>query len=341
MTAKIKAKTKNLLIEKTKMRKIITIGESVLDMLFRDGLPERSFVGGRIANSAAALGQLGLPVSMVSECGADRVGDMVVDFLSTHNVDVKSVDRFTDGTTAFSAIFCDTGKAKKIVNYGRYPADRFDVVWPRIDEDDIVLFGSLYAIDTPQRERLFELISYAAERKAIIVYLPGFQHGINMRITRVMPAILENLEIADIVIAHERDINNIFPGETSEQAFRNHIEFYCPTYLHINPDLGVTLFSTGKRHDFAHSEALATDNLLGWQSGFAAGIIYMILRNGLTRDQVAATDDDTCQGIIGVAKSFAAECASTADNCLTQGFAEQRKADLEVAMARQEELKNK
>ena len=242
-------------------------------MLFRDGRPERSFVGGRIANTAAALGQLGLPVSMVSECGADRVGDMVVDFLSAHNVDVKSVDRFTDGTTAFSAIFCDTGKEKKIVNYGRYPADRFDVVWPRIDEDDIVLFGSLYAIDTPQRERLFELISYAAERKAIIVYLPGFQHGINMRITRVMPAILENLEIADIVIAHERDINNIFPGETSEQAFRNHIEFYCPTYFHINPDLGVTLFSTGKRHDFAHSEALATDNLLGWQSGFAAGII--------------------------------------------------------------------
>lgn len=323
------------------MRKIITIGESVLDMLFRDGRPERSFVGGRIANTAAALGQLGLPVSMVSECGADRVGDMVVDFLSTHNVDVKSVDRFTDGTTAFSAIFCDTGKEKKIVNYGRYPADRFDVVWPRIDEDDIVLFGSLYAIDTPQRERLFELISYAAERKAIIVYLPGFQHGINMRITRVMPAILENLEIADIVIAHERDINNIFPGETSEQAFRNHIEFYCPTYFHINPDLGVTLFSTGKRHDFAYSEALATDNLLGWQSGFAAGIIYMILRNGLTRDQVAATDDDTWQEIIDVAKGFAAECAGTADNCLTQSFAEHRKADLEAAMARQEELKKK
>lgn len=308
-------------------------------MLFRDGRPERSFVGGRIANTAAALGQLGLPVSMVSECGADRVGDMVVDFLSAYNVDVKSVDRFTDGTTAFSAIFCDTGKEKKIVNYGRYPADRFDVVWPRIDEDDIVLFGSLYAIDTPQRERLFELISYAAERKAIIVYLPGFQHGINMRITRVMPAILENLEIADIVIAHECDINNIFPGETSEQAFRNHIEFYCPTYFHINPDLGVTLFSTGKRHDFAHSEALATDNLLGWQSGFAAGIIYMILRNGLTRDQVAATDDDTWQEIIDAAKGFAAECAGTADNCLTQSFAEQRKADLDAAMARQEELK--
>lgn len=321
------------------MRKIIAIGESVIDMLFRDGRPERSFVGGRLANSAAALGQIGLPVSMVSECGSDRVGDMVVDFLTAHNVDVASVDRFTDGTTAFSAIFCDTGKEKKIVNYGRYPADRFDVVWPRIDEDDIVIFGSLYAIDTPQRERLFELISYAAERKAIIVYLPGFQHGINMRITRVMPAILENLEIADIVIAHETDINSIFPGETGEQAFRNHIEFYCPTYFHINPDLGVTLFSTGKRHDFGCGASRSTDNLLGWQSGFAAGVIYRILTDGLTREELPTADDDTWQGIIDTATAFAAECAATPDNCLTADFAAARKQELESAVARQEELK--
>ena len=126
-----------------------------------------------------------------------------------------------------------------------------DVVWPRIDENDIVLFGSLYAIDSPQREHLFELVQYARERKALIVYLPGFQHGINFRITRVMTAILENLEISDIVIAHERDINNIFPGESAAEAYRNHIEFYCPTYLHINPDLSVTMFAGKQRREYA------------------------------------------------------------------------------------------
>ena len=49
------------------MRKIIAIGESVLDTIFKDSQPVRSFVGGRIANAAAILGSMGLPVAMVRD----------------------------------------------------------------------------------------------------------------------------------------------------------------------------------------------------------------------------------------------------------------------------------
>ena len=38
------------------MRKIIAIGESVLDTVYSGNQPTRSFVGGRIANAAAILG---------------------------------------------------------------------------------------------------------------------------------------------------------------------------------------------------------------------------------------------------------------------------------------------
>lgn len=299
------------------MRKIIAIGESVLDTVFKGNTPVKAMVGGRIANAAATLGMLQLPVTMCSECGTDSVGDIIVDFLQRHQVSTQSVDRFTDGATALAAIFKgENGHDDKIVNYGRYPVDRFDVVWPRIDENDIVLFGSLYAIDSPQREHLFELVQYARERKALIVYLPGFQHGINFRITRVMTAILENLEISDIVIAHERDINNIFPGESAAEAYRNHIEFYCPTYLHINPDLSVTMFAGKQRHEYAAATA-PTRNLLGWQAGFTAGIIYELLRRGLRRDQLPGLEPEVAAGMVAAAQDFATQCASTPDNCLT------------------------
>ena len=66
------------------MRKIIAIGESVLDTLFVDGQPVKSFVGGRIACAAASLGSLGLPCVMLSECTTDSVGDIVVNYLSGH-----------------------------------------------------------------------------------------------------------------------------------------------------------------------------------------------------------------------------------------------------------------
>lgn len=297
------------------MRKIITIGESVLDTMYRGRQPVKAFVGGRIACAAASLGVLGHPVAMVSECATDRVGDLIIDFLECHHVDTRSIDRFTDGTTPLAAIFTgDDGATTSIVNYGRYPADRFDVIWPRIDENDIVLFGSLYAIDTPQRERLFELVSYAAQRKAILIYLPGFQHGINFRITRVMPAILENLEIAHIVIAHERDLHDIFPGESAPEVFHNHIEYYGDTFLHIAPSLEVTMMR--RELQLTSPASRPTANLLGWQAGFTAGLIDQLIKHDITHVDLNAIGQDAWHDIMAQARQLAERCAMADDNAL-------------------------
>lgn len=294
------------------MRKIIAIGESVLDTLFVDGRPVKSFVGGRIACAAASLGGMGLPCQILSECTTDAVGDIVMDYLSRHQVDIRSVDRYPDGATPFSAIF-PNGSGKQIVNYGTYAKTRFDVVWPRIDEDDIVLFGSLYAIDLPQRKRLYDLLKYAVDRRAILVYLPGFQHGISFRLTKVMPHLLENLEISDIVIAHDQDIHDIFPGETGDEAYHNHIEFYCPNYVHLTRSLGMLMYA--KDIDIP-AESPATDNLLGWQAGLTAGIIAQLIERGITRQMLGELDNDTWTQILLAARAMAERAAASDENCL-------------------------
>ncbi len=294
------------------MRKIIAIGESVLDTLFVDGQPVKSFVGGRIACAAASLGSLGLPCVMLSECTTDSVGDIVVNYLSGHGVDTRLIDRYPDGATPFSAIF-PNGSGKQIVNYGVYPKTRFDIVWPRIDEDDIVLFGSLYAIDLPQRQRLYELLKYAVERRAILIYLPGFQHGIGYRLTKVMPHLLENLEISDIVIAHEQDIHDIFPGETGDEAYHGHIEFYCRNYVHLTRSLSLLMYSLGLE---LPASKPATDNLLGWQAGLTAGIIAQLFEKNITRQQLLGLDSATWRGILVDARNRAEQAAASDENCL-------------------------
>ena len=108
------------------MRKIIAIGESILDAVYTNGCPNRTFVGGRVSNAAASLGELGLPVSMVSECCTDKVGDWVVDFFEKHHVDTHSIDRYTDGSTPFAAIFKEEDGSESIVNYGE-PSTRLSV----------------------------------------------------------------------------------------------------------------------------------------------------------------------------------------------------------------------
>lgn len=298
------------------MRKIIAIGESVLDTLYRDGQPVRAFVGGRIACAAAALGTMGLSVAMVSECATDSVGDLVVEFHRRHKVDTRSIDRYTDGTTALSAIFVGESdhKAEAIVNYGRYPVDRFDVIWPRIDEDDIVIFGSLYAIDTPQRERLYELLNYAVSRKAILIYLPGFQHGVNFRITRVMPAILENIEISHLVVAHERDIRDIFPGEAAHEAFHNHVEYYGATCLYLDAALRMEVMRRDEHFEVPVDNP--SPNLLGWQAGLTAGLVEQLIKHEITQDMMNQVPADTWRSMLTHAVTIARRCAASPENTL-------------------------
>ena len=264
------------------MQKIITIGETVFDTVFdENNRPVSSFVGGRIANAAALLGSEGLQVAMVSECCNDHVGDVVVDFLEAHNVNTRSVDRYVDGATAISLIF-NTPGGKRMLNYSKYPATRFDVVWPRFDENDVLLFGSFYSIEGSVRPRLLEMVNYALERKAILVYLPGCQHGINCRITKVMPAILENFEAADVVIANRADIEAIYPGESGEEAYKNHIEFYDVRFLYIDDDLSVHIFARGMHRHIPAPKPYAGD-ALGWQARFVAGVVKGITSRDLEK----------------------------------------------------------
>ena len=57
------------------MRKVIGIGETILDILFHDGQPQAAVPGGSIYNAVISLGRMGQNVTFISEtkrpCGRD------------------------------------------------------------------------------------------------------------------------------------------------------------------------------------------------------------------------------------------------------------------------------
>ena len=87
------------------MRKIIGIGETVLDILFKDGVPVKAVPGGSTFNSMISLGRMGLNVSFISEVGNDRVGEMILKALEDSGVDASSVCSFSDGKSPLSLAF--------------------------------------------------------------------------------------------------------------------------------------------------------------------------------------------------------------------------------------------
>ncbi|MDE6277369.1 MAG: hypothetical protein K2M06_04595 [Muribaculaceae bacterium] len=255
------------------MKKIICIGECSLNIVFNAaGLPVGAMPGGRVVNAAALLAKAGLPVVMASEASSDGVGTMVVDFLEKAGVATASIDRFTEGRTPLNVFTLGPDGRPQLTRYEKYPPEEgFDIIWPRVEEGDIVIFGGYYAIDPRNHNRMMRFLENAREMKALLIYLPGFIPGQEPRITRVMPALLENLELADMVLTRSDDLSMIF-GLDGAQCYARNIGFYCRSMVNVDADARVITYFTDK----ASSELPIESNLcrsLIWNAGILAGVV--------------------------------------------------------------------
>ena len=73
-----------------------------------------------------------------------------------------------------------------------YPKQRLDVLYPKLEEDDIVMVGSLCA-EPGTQEKILELLDQAREKKAIIYYDPNFRSSHKNEAMKLAPTIIENL----------------------------------------------------------------------------------------------------------------------------------------------------
>lgn len=89
------------------MRKIIGIGETILDILFKGGIASTSVPGGSTFNSMISLGRMGIPSCFVSEIGDDVVGSIVRTFLSTNGVDDSYLTEYPECKSPISLAFLD------------------------------------------------------------------------------------------------------------------------------------------------------------------------------------------------------------------------------------------
>ena len=294
------------------MKKIICIGECALDVIFRGSQPVGSMPGGRIVNAAAILAKQGLPVSLVSELSQDSVGDIISDFLTKSGVDVSSVDRFTEGLTPLVIYITDEKSITAVTRYEKYPDECFDVVWPRIDEGDIVVYGGYYALDARMRPRMSQLLSHAAERKATLIYLPGFLPQQEPQITRVMPVILENLEFASVVIVRNNDLKTIFGVSDGDRCYHDHIDFYCRSLINVDvAERRINYYSGTEVTSVEIPEEMCLSMM--WNAGVVAGTVDAIYRNETSAAQLEAPNDDFRREVL----THAARTAANASKSLT------------------------
>ena len=157
------------------MRKVIGIGETILDIIFRNEQPSAAVPGGSVFNGIVSLSRTGVPVCFISETGNDHVGNIILRFMRDNHISTDYVNVFPDGKSPVSLAFLDDNSDAEYIFYKDYPKQRLDVIYPKLEEDDIVVIGSYYALNPVLREKVLELLDQAREKKAIVYYDPNFR----------------------------------------------------------------------------------------------------------------------------------------------------------------------
>ena len=187
------------------MRKIIGIGETILDIIFKNEQPTAAVPGGSVFNGMISLGRLGMPVTMITETGNDKVGGIIKQFMLDNGVDDTHVCMYEDGRTAISLAYLNDRNDAEYTFYKDYPKARLDVEWPEINKDDIIMMGSYFVLNPVLREKVKEFLDYATKREALIYYDINFRSSHASEAIKLYSTILENFEYASIVRGSTED----------------------------------------------------------------------------------------------------------------------------------------
>ena len=74
------------------MRKVIGIGETILDIIFHNGQPTTAVPGGSVFNCIVSLARAGVPVNFISETGNDQVGKNILQFMKENKVGTEYIN---------------------------------------------------------------------------------------------------------------------------------------------------------------------------------------------------------------------------------------------------------
>jgi fructokinase len=313
------------------MRKIFTIGETVLDILFSNNQPITAKAGGACLNCAVSLGRLNVPTYFIGEYGLDEVGNFIDNFLRNNNVSTDYVYRYYDGKSSLALCFLNENCDASYDFYKIYPEKRLNINFPEIHQDDIIIFGSMYAITPEVRHKLIEFIRHANKRKAIVFYDPNFRKQHLHDLPRLKPMIVENIGLANIVRGSHEDFSFIFGVKNADEAFEE-IKSMAPNLLYTTAHKGVFLrtLKTGGQYKTREIEAKST---IGAGDSFNAGIAYSLYKNNITFKELNNLDEPVWAEIINTAIAFATHVCKSYDNYISKDFAksyELKQSDIQL-----------
>ncbi len=309
------------------MRKVIGIGETTLDIIFKDGQPISAVPGGSAFNAIISLGRAGVNTTFIAETGNDRVGRRIIDFLKENGVNADYINVFPDSKSPISLAFLDEENNADYLFYKDHPHDRLEFVYPEVNADDIIVFGSFFSVNPVVRPQVADFLEYAHKRGAILYYDVNYRASHKDEIMKITPNLIENLEYADVVRGSRDDFSILYRMPEAQHVYTAEISFYCKKFIctdGANPIEVRAENGFGKAYDVPKNDHVVST--IGAGDNFNAGFIYGFIQNGITKDDIlrglSEAQWDQC---IACGQQFSAESCKDIYNYISKEYGERLK----------------
>ncbi len=300
------------------MRKVYGIGEALLDIIFKSDQPIGAVAGGSTLNSIVSLGRMNHHAYLVSETGNDRIGDTIDRFLLSNGVSDEYLFRRNGSRSPLALAFLNENNDAEYEIFKDYSTQTLNANFPPFIKNDIVIFGSFFALNPAVRPQLIKYIEKARNEGAIIIYDPNYRNHHSHKTNGLIHLIEENFSLASIVRGSNDDFKNIY-GISDEEEMLNRVKKFCPNVIVTANSRGVYLKSShvDQWYPTPQIKPLST---IGAGDSFNAGVIHGILTSNVLINEINNLNHDTWSKIIATAIAFASNVCGSLENYVSKDF---------------------
>ena len=270
--------------------------------------------GGAMLNVAVSLARTKTDVSLISELGDDQTSAFIIDFLKKNKVKTRYIKKYYHSNTSLALAYLDEEKKPNYTFYKSYPENR-NLIYPtNFSENDILLFGSLYSLDTALRNQLQEVLIAAKRGGAFLCYDPNIRHSHHFENEATKANLMENLALADLIKGSDEDFENIF-GKLSFEQILIEVRKVNPTapLLITRGAAGVVAFSKDFKLELP-AIPIQPLSTIGAGDAFNAGLAFAMQKENLHKAQQNEFSKSQMELLLKSGLSFSASVCQSADN---------------------------